>query len=219
VKVLEFLTAVSRQLNDQRPEAPFYRWTIPMLLHYMNLGLEVIASIRPDAITYPPQRIPLRPGIIQQLPPGMTSVTGIAGDSGRLVEFDQQMSNIPDDPCVNVLRTDCNGDPIFEPFGYSLVLGDDTFKIYPSVPNNGKTYYLNVYGNPGPYTSTSLNLGISGVYLPALEAWMLYKAHEVDMESATSMATSARQYSVFKDLLYGNLSAQVALKDNKALRA
>lgn len=220
MRVIDLITSVSSQLNDQRPQAPFYRWTIPMLLSYLNSGIPVIAGIRPDAITFPPQPVALLPGSQQSFPPGMSSVTSVNGPNGPLTEFDQITATIPEDPCVTPLRLDCDGTPIgYDPIGYSLNTSPPGFTIFPPVPAGlTPAPTVTVSGNPGPYTATSLTLFVSGEYIPALEAWMLYKAHGVDMESATSMAASAAHYKVFKDLLYGSLQAEAALKNNRIFR-
>jgi hypothetical protein len=220
VRVIDLLQSVSSQLNDQRPGAEFYRWTVPMLLSYMNTGIPVISQIRQDANTFPPQAVTLVPGTVQAFPAGLSSVSSINGPAGSLTEYDQITASIPDDPCIAVVNTDCNGDPIpYVPLGYSLTTSPPGFRIFPPVPEGlTPAPTVTVSGNPGPYTNTSLTLFISGQYIPCLEAWMLYKAYSVDMESATSLANSTNQYRVFKDLLYGGLQAEVALKNNRALR-
>lgn len=220
MRVIDLLQSVSSQLNDQRPQAEFYRWSIPMLLSYMNSGIAAISDVRQDAITFPPQQVALVPGAVQAFPPGLSSVTGVNGPSGPLTEYDQITASIPDDPCVAVVNIDCNGDPIpYVPIGYSLTTSPPGFRIFPPVPAGlTPAPTVTVSGNPGPYTNTSLTLFLSGQYIPCLEEWMLYKANGVDMESATSQAAAANHYRVFKDLLYGNLQAQVALKNNRALR-
>lgn len=220
MRVIDILDSVGSQLNDMRPGAEHYRWTVPMLLSYMNSGIAAIADIRQDAITFPPQSVTLVPGTVQAFPPGLSSITGVNGPSGPLTEFDQITATIPDDPCVAVVSTDCNGDPIqYAPLGYSLSTSPPGFRIFPQVPAGlTPAPKVSVTGNPGPYTNTSLTLYVSGQYIPCLEEWMLYKANGVDMESATSQAAAANHYRVFKDLLYGGLQAQVALKNNRALR-
>lgn len=191
-----------------------------MLLSYMNTGIAAISQIRQDANTFPPQAVTLVPGTVQAFPPGLSSVSGVNGPNGALTEFDQITATIPDDPCVAVINTDCNGNPIpYVPIGYSLTTSPPGFRIFPQVPEGlTPAPTVTVSGNPGPYTNTSLTLFISGQYIPCLEAWMLYKANSVDMESATSLAAATGHYRVFKDLLYGGLQAEVALKNNRALR-
>lgn len=220
MKVIDLLKSVSSQLNDQRPQAEYARWTIPMLLSYLNTGIPAIAMVRPDAITFPPQSVTLVPGTQQSFPPGMSSVTSVNGPNGPLTEYDQITATIPEDPCVTVVQLDCDGQVLpYNPLGYSLNVSPQGFTIFPPVPAGlSPAPTVTVSGNPGPYTVTSLPLYVAGQYIPALEAWMLYKAHQVDMESATSMAASSGQYKVFRDLLYGSLQAEVALKNNRALR-
>jgi hypothetical protein len=216
--VSEFLDDVGRQLNDMRPEAPHYRWTVEMLLHYLNLGMEAIAMVRPDAITYPPQTVTLVPGSVQSLPAGMTSITGIQGPNGAITEFDHFMASIPDDPCIYPVSRDCDGNVVYKAYGYAYDGVTQKFSVYPPVPAEGGPFTLTVSGNPGAFLDPALQLTLSGKYLPALEAWMLHKAYEVDTESATSGAMSSTQYKIFKDLLYGSLQVEIALKNNKALR-
>jgi hypothetical protein len=220
VRVIDLLQSVSSQLNDQRPGAEFYRWTVPMLLSYMNTGIAAISQIRQDANTFPPQAVTLVPGAVQSFPAGLSSVSSIVGPSGALVEFDQITASIPEDPCITVVNTDCDGDPLpYVPLGYTLTTSPPGFRIFPPVPAGlTPAPTVSVAGNPGPYANTSLTLFISGQYIPCLEAWMLYKANCVDMESATSQTAAANHYRVYKDLLYGGLQAEVALKNNRALR-
>ena len=219
MQVINLLTSVSSQLNDQRPTAKFYRWTQTMLMSYMNTGISAITQVRQDAITYPPQTVTLVPGSEQSLPPGISSVFGFVGPGGPLVEYDNFTAAIPDDPCVVPVYVDCDGvEMAYNPLGYVLNGITPTFKIYPPVPDSSSPYTIKVTGNPGPYINSSQTLYVSDRYIPHLEAWMLYKALLVDMESATSAQASATQYKVFKDLLYGSLQAEVALKNNRALR-
>ena len=220
MRVIDLLQSVSSQLNDQRPGAEYYRWTVPMLMSYMNTGIPAISQVRQDANTFPPQSVTLAPGTVQAFPPGLSSVSSVNGPSGPLTEYDQITATIPSDPCVAVVNTDCDGNPIpYVPQGYSLTTSPPGFQIFPPVPEGlTPAPTVTVSGNPGPYTNTSLTLFISGQYIPCLESWMLYKANSVDMESATSAAAAIAHYKVFKDLLYGGLQAEVLLKNNRAFR-
>ncbi len=220
MRVIDLLQSVSSQLNDQRPGAEYYRWTVPMLMSYMNTGIPAISQVRQDANTFPPQSVTLAPGTVQAFPPGLSSVSSVNGPSGPLTEYDQIPATIPSDPGVAVVNTDCDGNPIpYVPQGYSLTTSPPGFQIFPPVPEGlTPAPTVTVSGNPGPYTNTSLTLFISGQYIPCLESWMLYKANSVDMESATSAAAAIAHYRVFKDLLYGSLQAEVALKNNRIFR-
>lgn len=190
-----------------------------MLLHYYNLGLDIIASIRPDALNYRGVSIPLVPGTEQDLPDYLTSIASINGPNGPLAIFDSDFAGVPDDPCQEIVAEDCDGKPLpWEPIGYTYNAGSGTISIYPPVPSTGGPYSVTLYGGLGPAVDENQDVIVTGRYLGALEAWMLHKAYEVDTESVTSPAMSSAQYKIFKDLLYGSLQVEVALKNNKAFR-
>lgn len=204
--VEQICVSVSRDLNDQRPNQEFMRWTREMLVEYLNRGLKEIAAYKPNAFA---QTLPLtlKPGRAQTLPEGVSLRGFGAGKDGRLAHSsDGEMLKAFTGyaPCPPRPRMK-NGKLDYAIRSFAADNADPSiFYVSPPVPMGATvTVEAHVDGLHVEYTLADWNkvVRISDAYYNSLLTYMLALAYKLDTESLVSAQESARLMSLFYQVM------------------
>lgn len=193
---------VSGQLNDQRPNQQFMRWTRADMVEYLNQGLKEIATYKPDAFARTLE-LQLVAGRVQKLPEGV-SLRGIgAGKDGRLAHSSDDAllkSFTGYAPCPPRPRMK-NGKVVYAVKSFSADSADPSiFYVSPPVPI-GLTVKINaqVDGLAVEYTLADWDreVIISDKYYNNLITYMKAMAYQKDSESQVSLSEAASLLRLF----------------------
>lgn len=198
----KIITHLSRQMNDQRANKKFVRWTRQDWMDYMNRGLTEIGAYRPDAFAAS-TTIPLVAGSAQRAPDGVV-VDAFGPDKNGLSPV------VADTEAYRAFSTyaKCTYKPkvVNGQIVYSVksVVIDEAnpqiFYVSPPVPAGVTTTIdAKTVGEPPQYTLADWNkpVGIASKYLNNLCDYMTALAYKLDSESQVSQAAAARIFSLF----------------------
>jgi len=215
---------VSRQLNDQRKDLEFTRWTRDMLINYASDSFIQVSLYRPDAFTNP-QDITLSPGVRQKLPDGDVSLASVLDNN----DPSSPLAVIRDD--IGLVRAfakktcsyelDKNGNVIYKLTAYSYdPRTPGYFFVSPPVPNGMNPLpVVTIAAVADAPTLTKADwlkpLPINtNKYYNAFIAWMMARAYEIDTESEYSFRNMQTQRSEFYKMM--GVKYQMESKFNSA---
>lgn len=204
--VEHIITHVSRQLNDQRKNKQFTRWTRADLLEYLNQGLKEIAAYRPEAFSATID-LPLVPGKTQTVPEG-TTLRGFGADANGntahstddtiLKAFNAYVACPP-----KVVMKDGNVVYAIKSFSVDSI-DPKTFYVSPPVPFGiTVTVKAQVDGKAPEYSLANWNTSIpvQDKFYNSLIVYMTAMAYKLDSESLVSTQESQRLLQLFYQVM------------------
>lgn len=179
------------------------RWSDDALVDYLNEGLSLLQSMRPDSFTKTIE-LDLVPGSRQQVPEGVdklldvtSNVTATGGEGGPVNEADYALSR--------KITDTCSGGEDREVENYSVVSHDPkTFFVSPPVAAGTTRKVMARVVMDAPYTCA---LDIEGCidvprkHSAALVDWILHRAYLLDMESQYARLASSSAFERFYRVL------------------
>lgn len=202
--VLDVVRKASAQLVDQRPRQEYSRWSIRMLVGYLNDAMAEISSIRPEAFALR-RTVTLVPGYIQTVPSDCMQFVKVESNPDGTMAYEgdtellKAMGSTP--PALVRLRYDSNGNVLFNVRSYSIDSTDPkTYYIDPPVPLGVTPQILASFvHNPWFYTDQQLNeeVDVAPGIFNLVQDFMLGRAYEIDAESAESSRNSTKHYTQF----------------------
>lgn len=202
----EICKAVSQQMNDQRPQYEYMRWTRDMLVGYMNQGLKEIAAYKPDAFARTLD-LSLVAGRVQKLPEGV-SLRGIgAGRDGRMAHASEDSllkSFTGYAPCPPRPQMK-NGRIHYAVKSFAVDSADPSFfYVSPPVPVGiSVSIKAQVDGVVTEYTLADWDktVVVSDKYYNNLLTYMRGQAYALDHESQVSLSQSAALLTSFYQVM------------------
>src|SRR5689334_16133877 len=97
----QYAALASQQVNDQAAGNAYVRWTLPMVVGYLNLALRKLLTDRPDAFTVR-MTLTLAAGAVQTLPSNVLLLRTLYHNvaSGHPIrEMDWELSRAFGKPC------------------------------------------------------------------------------------------------------------------------
>lgn len=221
--VQQIVEYVSGQLQDQRERAQYTRWTVAMLVNYLNDAMSEISSIRPEAFALR-QTVTLDPGYIQAVPPGWMAIVRVEEnpDGTRVYEADTELMRVyGGSPRSQRINYDVAGNVVYYVRSFSIDPKDPkTYYVSPPVPAGVTAKVLvTMVANPVVYTPGDLGAEIDvqpGVY-NLVQDYMLGRAFEIDAESAQARATSAQHFTQFYQFFGLNYKQSAAFRSGNYL--
>lgn len=207
-KVSEYVTQASTQLNDQKPEREFTRWTRALLVNYLNGALTEILSYKPDAFAEE-TNLTLVAGAKQEISnPSATLSAVVANSDGSLIgeaDLDLLRAYAPFNCCVDDVSFDSFGNPDYRVKSYAIdPKNTSTFYVSPAVPV-GLTPVVraNLIQPPQAYTLTEwdIEVPIEAKYQECILDYMMARAHDIDNESPQAVQNANRLFSKFYNAL------------------
>lgn len=199
----QFVTHVSTQLNDQKPDRAFTRWGRGLLLEYMNLGLGEIAAYRPEAFARR-EILTLVPGMTQAIPADwQISAVESNKDGSTVVEGDVHMASAYNTyaQCKSTPLVLVDGSYIYRVKTYGFdPKNPRILYVDPPVPANTLAeVYVNVAGAPSDYTLADWDkdIVVSHTFRASIIDYMTASAFTLDAESPQSRARSDQLYAKF----------------------
>lgn len=203
----DYVTHVSTQLNDQRPNRAFTRWGRGLLLEYLNLGLAEIGTYRPEAFAADID-LKLVPGALQSVAQGVSlSAIHSNKDGPPINRGDITMATAfgAYNPCRSSGISMVNGNAVFYVRSYSIDSADQRkFYVDPPVPPGIDVYVkATVMAGAEDYTLADWDeaVAISSKFKANLVDYMLACAYGLDQESPESRAHSDRLYRKFYEVM------------------
>jgi hypothetical protein len=201
--VEQIVRYVSGQLQDQRHRAEYTRWTVVMLIDYLNDALSEISGIRPEAFALR-ETITLAPGYIQAVPVGWMAIVRVEEnpDGTRVYEGDTELMRIyGGSPRTQRINYDADGNVVYLVRSFSIDPKDPkTYYVSPGVPAGVTAKVLvTMIANPVVYTPNDMGAEVDvqpGVY-NLIQDYMLGRAFEIDTESAQARANSTQHFTQF----------------------
>lgn len=210
------LVEVSRDLNDQEPGYEYERWSIDMLMGYLNDALRQIAIRRPDEMVAEVS-IPLVPGERQTLPSQYRSIIDIMSTRDDSCGQGARMTRGEWDAFAAFNMPACTPGayPAVSASGVGRYHGRDwfynpnmprTFYVWPPVPitTSGPAVTASVVIAPPEYTTGQFGTQLPDPWLKyasAVIAWMKHRAYSVDSESVLSQNKAAAYMGEFREAL------------------
>lgn len=204
--VKHLVTHVSRQLNDQRKNKQFTRWTRLDLLEYLNQALKEIATYRPEAFARTID-LPLVAGRTQQVPEG-TTLRGFGSDSKG------NTAHSTDDALLKAFGAYIACPPKVEMENGSVVYAVKSFAVDSIDP---KVFYVSppvpigitvvvkaqIDGKAPEYTVADWGVAveIQDKFYNNLIDFMKARAYQLDSESLVSTQESQRLYQLFYQVM------------------
>jgi hypothetical protein len=199
---------VSTQLQDQRPRAQYTRWTVAMLVGYLNDALSEISGIRPDAFALR-QNIVLAPGFIQAVPEGTMGIVRLECNGTQEVQGDmiwegdmelmRARGTVP--ASLRRVRYYPNGQVKFTIKSFSIDPKDPkTYYVSPEVPVGITVPVVGSFVmNPPCYNSQELSevVDVQPVVYNLVQDFMLGRAFEIDRESPEAIRNSTKHFTQF----------------------
>lgn len=203
----QYVTHVSTQLNDQRPNRAFTRWGRGLLLEYFNLGMSEIGTYRPEAFASDID-LKLVPGALQSVARGVSLSAISSNKNGPPInKGDITMATAfgAYSPCRSSGISMVKGNATFYVRSYAIDNADShKFYVDPPVPEGLDVYVrATVMGAPKEYTLADWNevVDIQSKYQASLVDYMLACAYGLDQESPESRSHSDRLYKKFYDVM------------------
>lgn len=202
----EFVTHVSTQMNDQRPNRAFTRWGRGLLLDYLNLGLTEIGTYRPEAFAQD-EVVTLVAGATQAADFSKTLI-GLSSnmDGTPILEGDIDMATAFNAYAVCPIEPRIiDGTARYLVRSYAFDKHNShKFYVDPPVPP-GLTVQVNatVTGDVPQYKLADWNKKVvmESKFAGSLVDYMLAKAFELDQESAQSRTNSQGLFKKFYDIM------------------
>lgn len=208
-KVSEYVTYASAQLNDQKPEREFTRWTRAFLVNYLNGALTEILSYKPDAFAEE-TNLTLVAGAKQELSnPGATlsAITANAADGSLVSEADLDLLRAfsPFNCCADTVTFDNFGNPDYRVKSFAIdPKNTSTYYVSPAVPAGlTPTVRANVIMPPATYTldDWDTEVPIEAKYQETIIDYMMARALDIDTESPQSQANANKLFGKFYNAL------------------
>ena len=213
--VRELIVRAANILNDFDHETGTHiRWHQSTLVAYLHESLCELQAHRPDAFACT-RTLTLQPGSSQQLPPDLQSLVRIeqnnsTAENGSTIEgstiseADERISRaFKKKRCLSSSATDCFAT---SPAPYSVgsytknPFDESHFTVSPPVPQ-GQTATVRavVVRRPARISATDLDAVIEPAckYEAQLVDWVVMRAYETDIESASSMAMAKQHRDHF----------------------
>lgn len=196
------ITHVSGQLNDQRHNKQFARWSRSKLLEYLNEALTEIGAYRPEAYATTLEHT-LVQGSRQSLPDNGV-LTGISANA------DGSTAHICDDKMLKGFGaySNCmfkpvfvNGNPIYNVKSYAVDTDNNRiFYVSPPVPGGmAPKIMVTTNSTPPQYTMANWNipLFVADKYYNNLIDFMTARAYQLDTESQIAQRQAQSLFQLF----------------------
>lgn len=197
------IKTLSTQMNDQRKDREYSRWTRPMWLEYVNEGLSEIGAYRPDAFAASVE-IPLVSGTMQTLPEGAQTLVSIE-DNGEGVAARESDAIVASafatyNACPSKVQM-VNGRAVYGVKSFAInSLNPRAFMVSPPVPATVPVTITATVQNAAPlYTLADWNepIAIADKYYNNLLDFATARAYAFDTESQVSLTESKKLFSLF----------------------
>lgn len=204
--VKHIITHVSRQLNDQRKNKQFTRWTQADLLEYLNQALKEIAAYRPEAFAKT-LALALVPGKTQTVPEG-TTLRGFAADTNGNTAYStddtllKAFGAYAACPPKTVMK---DGKVVYNVKTFSVdSIDPKTFYVSPPVPSGvAITVQAQVDGDAPEFSLADWNkeVAIQDKFYNSILVYMTAMAYKLDSESVVSVQEAQRLLQLFYQVM------------------